>query len=438
MEASTLPPEEIEGLRNQVAQLERQLVAVQRIAERLSSVTQVEDTTREALRLCLEIAEADAGSLVLYDPKEGVLVYRQVIGPAAAEVTGMKLAPDQGIAGQVFRSGLPVVSEDVNKESSHVRDVEERTGYVTQNMVSVPLKSITGEPIGVLQVLNKRGGAAFEEDDVRLVEIMGSEIAAAIESARLAEEARLAAVMRFIGDLSHDVKNMISPVQIGAETLLTFAQESWEKLDAAAASRGEECLAEMAEATSELRELLPELVEMMIEGSLAVQERMAQVSAAVKGLVSKPTFEETNLGEIAERVVGLLRTSAQNKQVELALEAEEGLVAEVDRKQIYNAIYNLVFNALDACQEGQSVTCRLYRASDGEAAVLECADTGPGMPPEIKAKLFTNDAVSTKPMGTGLGTKIVGDVVRAHSGEIELESELGAGTTIRCRLPLRR
>jgi len=225
---------------------------------------------------------------------------------------------------------------------------------------------------------------------------------------------------------------------MGAETLLTFAEESWEKLDAAAGERGEACLAQMTEATSELRELLPELVEMMIEGSLAVQERMAQVSAAVKGLVSKPSFEETNLGEIAERVVGLLRTSAQNKQVALELEAEEGLVAEVDRKQIYNAIYNLIFNALDACGAGTSVTFRLYGTPNGQGAVLECADTGPGMPPEIKAKLFTNDAVSTKPMGTGLGTKIVGDVVRAHSGEIELESELGEGTTIRCRLPLRR
>jgi signal transduction histidine kinase len=69
---------------------------------------------------------------------------------------------------------------------------------------------------------------------------------------------------------------------------------------------------------------------------------------------------------------------------------------------------------------------------------MECTDTGPGIPDHVKAKLFTDRAVSTKPMGTGLGTRIIKDVVDAHSGTIEVESEVGVGTTIRCRMPLTR
>ena len=428
------------ALQQQVQELQRQLVAVQRIAAALSAVTHVDDTTREALALCLDIAGADAGSLLMYAPNEEKLVFRQAIGPAAAELTGMKLDADQGIAGQVFRSGESLITEDVTRVKSHLHAVDERTGYATHNMVTAPLKSVTGEPIGVVQVLNKREGA-FNEDDVRLIEIMASEMAAAIESARLAEEARLAAVMRFIGDLSHDVKNMIAPVQTGAETLLAFAQDAFASLDALTAEMEEEDRSNVNKALSDLRELLPELVQMMVEGSQAVQERMAQISAAIKGLVSEPHFEESNLTEIAARVESLLKTTAENRQVALTMEAPQELVACVDRKQIYNAIYNLIFNALDACQAGASVTLRLERGPGGEwpeggYVTLTCADTGPGMPPEVKAKLFTEHAVSTKPMGTGLGTKIVGDVVRAHRGQIELESELGQGTTIRCRLPL--
>jgi signal transduction histidine kinase len=434
MDEPAIGPEEIARLRNQLAQLQRQLAAVQLIAERLSAITQVEDTTREALRLCLEIAEADAGSLVLYDPHADKLVYRQVIGQAADEITGLQLDTDQGIAGQVFRSGASLITEDVSREQSHLHDIDERTGYVTQNMVSVPLKSVAGEPIGVLQVLNRREGA-FGEEDVRLIEIMGSEIAAAIESARLAEEARLGVIMRFIGDLSHDVKNMISPVQMGAETLREFAQEAFDRLDALGAEHGPDWAERLSGALGELRELLPELVEMMIDGSLAVQERMAQISAAVKGLVSQPHFETTDLPEIAERVVALLQNNAQSQGVTLSLEAPASLIAEVDRKQIYNAIYNLIFNALDACGPGATVTFRLHEAPEG-GVVLECADTGPGMPPEVKARAFTDNAISTKVGGTGLGTKIVGDVVRAHAGEISVDSEIGQGTTIRCRLPV--
>ena len=97
MDSPPLPTVE-DRLREEVEQLSRQLAAVQRIAAGLSSVTKVDDIVREALGLCLEIAEADAGSLVLYDPKQEKLVYRYVIGEAAATITGLAIAPTQGIA----------------------------------------------------------------------------------------------------------------------------------------------------------------------------------------------------------------------------------------------------------------------------------------------------------------------------------------------------
>ncbi len=435
------PPSTEAQLREEVEELSRQLAAVQRIAAGLSSVTKVDDIVREALALCLEIAEADAGSLVLYDPKKEKLVYRYVIGEAAATITGLEIAPTQGIAGQVFTSGESLISEDVSKEKSHMREVGERAGYVTHNMVTVPLKSVDGAPIGVIQVLNKREGA-FTENDVRLIAIMASEVAAAVESARLAEEARLATVVRFLGDLSHDVKNMIAPVKTGSETLQMFAEEAWEGLDQVAAEAGPDIAEKINDATSTLRELMPEMIEMFLEGSDAVQQRMAEISNAIKGMVSEPTFEEADVPEIAGRVLNLLRTQADKAGVTLSVETVGEIPAAcVDKKQIYNLIYNLIFNAIDACSEGCSVTFRTMAGPagawpEGNYLVLECEDTGPGIPPEVKAKLFTENAVSTKPMGTGLGTKIVANVVRAHGGTIELDSEVGRGTTVRCKIPI--
>ncbi|HEY3398117.1 MAG TPA: GAF domain-containing sensor histidine kinase [Armatimonadota bacterium] len=428
-------------LRTEISQLTRQLAAVQQIAAELSSVTRVEDITREALQSCLEIAGAEAGSLVLYDPKQEALVYREVIGEKAAEIRGMAISPDRGLAGKVFHSGESLISEDVSKEQSHLREIDERTGYVTHNMVTAPLRSVTGDPLGVLQVLNKREGA-FDANDVRLIEIMASEVAVAIESARLAEEARLATVVRFLGDLSHDVKNMISPVKTGSETLLMFAEEAFAGMDEAVAAGGPDCPERIVAAFSTLRELLPELVEMFLEGSDAVQQRMAEIANAIKGMVSEPTFEEAEVPEIAERVLNLLRPQAEKQKITLSAETVgEVPSATVDKKQIYNLIYNLVFNAIDACPAGCAVTFRTLAGPlgswpEGDYLTLECEDTGPGIPPEVKAKLFTENAVSTKPMGTGLGTKIVANVVRAHGGEISLESELGHGTTIRAKIPL--
>ena len=75
---------------------------------------------------------------------------------------------------------------------------------------------------------------------------------------------------------------------------------------------------------------------------------------------------------------------------------------------------------------------------NAETVLVEVADTGRGIPDAVRARLFTGEAISTKPGGTGLGTKIVGDVVRRHHGTIEVSSEVGKGSCFSIRLPLRQ
>jgi signal transduction histidine kinase len=104
-------------------------------------------------------------------------------------------------------------------------------------------------------------------------------------------------------------------------------------------------------------------------------------------------------------------------------------------------MYNLVNNAIPETPSGGKVSISTYAVPHGEwpeAALvgIEVADTGRGMPPEVKDKLFTDNAISTKPGGTGLGTRIVKNVVDVHHGTIGVESELGAGTTFKIKLPL--
>ena len=111
-----------------------------------------------------------------------------------------------------------------------------------------------------------------------------------------------------------------------------------------------------------------------------------------------------------------------------------------DEKQLYNALYNLVNNAIQACAAAIPSRCAAVVSAgawpEGGYALLQVEDTGSGIPDEVRARLFTDDAISTKPGGTGLGTRIIGDVVRAHGGAIEVDSEVGVGTTMTVKLPL--
>ena len=108
-----------------------------------------------------------------------------------------------------------------------------------------------------------------------------------------------------------------------------------------------------------------------------------------------------------------------------------------DERRLFNALYNLINNAIPEVPPGGTITVSAKEEPIGVGLLVTVADTGKGMTPEIRDALFTPAAKSTKRGGTGLGTKIVKDVVDAHHGKITVESELGVGTTFHLHLPLR-
>ena len=167
----------------------------------------------------------------------------------------------------------------------------------------------------------------------------------------------------------------------------------------------------------------------------------------MKGEITAPIFESGNLNTTAEQVSKALSIVAYDAKVDLVLELEEQLPpAFFDRKQMYNALYNLVNNAIPETPEGGKVIVRTHCADqqestqDGvllaETIFLEVQDNGKGMSENVREKLFTDHAISTKMGGTGLGTRIVAGVVQRHNGNIEVQSEIGKGSLFRIQLPL--
>jgi len=433
---------QLEELQRTVGERDEQIRAIHRITSALGGIVRQQDLIREALEVSLELVDAGAGSIILLNKDEDKLVFTHVVGPTADELVGMELEPDQGIAGAVYQSGELRVSEDMGADKDHDTHVGEQVQYLTKNMVTVPLKSVEGDPIGVMQVLNKSDGI-FTEADVDVLAILGAQIASAIETSRLHEQARLAEVIQFIGHISHDVKNMVTPVQTGAETLEFMLQDMFAQVEQIVDEcEDEEQAAQLDLVISEVRDFYPEMISIIVDGSNNVQERTKEISDCIKGMISEPSFAPTDLNALVTRVERPLSLVAEDNGIELSHELAEDMPEVVaDEKQLYNAIYNLANNAIQACEEGDSVTIMTGAVSegewpDGDYAWLAVADTGSGIPDEVREKLFTDDAISTKPGGTGLGTRIIGDVVRAHDGIIDVDSTVGEGTTMTIKLPL--
>jgi signal transduction histidine kinase len=104
-----------------------------------------------------------------------------------------------------------------------------------------------------------------------------------------------------------------------------------------------------------------------------------------------------------------------------------------DGRRLEHAFQNLMANAVEAMSSGGTLTLRARRSADG-GVDLEFADTGTGMPEETVAYAL-KPFYSTKPHGTGLGLPLVTRVISAHLGTIGIDSQPGAGTTVRIHLP---
>jgi signal transduction histidine kinase len=435
---------ELQYLRDCLKQRERELEAVRRITFALHAKTSVEDLVRDTLVTAVDTLHAAAGSVLLHDPDRDELVFRYVIGETAAELTNSRMPSGQGLCGKVFQSGEAVITLDAPRDPAHFRGFDEKHGFQTRSMVTVPLKDSEGQPFGVMQILNKQRDV-FNETDLAVLEILSSQAASAIETARLYEEAKLAFVAKTIGNISHDVVNMLQPSVGGAETLRSRLDRMFARFEVLRSMPAPaDPWPAIDQAAAEVQSLYPEFCQMVIDGCEDVQDRARQIVEAVRGELSPPEFQPTRVVEIVERVFRAQRLPASRRGVRLVLKAPEDLPsADLDGRGLYNALYNLVDNAIDETPPDRPVTVRLSAEPDpsrpdGGTLQIIVADTGPGIPPELIETLLTDRIFTTKPGGTGLGTKIARRVVALHHGSLQIESTPGEGTTFTIRLPLRQ
>lgn len=147
--------------------------------------------------------------------------------------------------------------------------------------------------------------------------------------------------------------------------------------------------------------------------------------------------EPVNLAALAADTAKDARAVEPSRPIEVT--AEGPLVAIGDEQRLRQVLANLLGNAMVHTPPETAVEVRARR--EGERAVLEVSDDGPGMEPDVAARAFerfyrADPARSRHRGGSGLGLSIVDAIVRAHGGSATLDTAPGRGTTVRIELPL--
>jgi two-component system, OmpR family, sensor histidine kinase VicK len=190
----------------------------------------------------------------------------------------------------------------------------------------------------------------------------------------------------------------------------------------------------------------PELAKRFLSVTLQEADRMARLIQDLLHLsrldAQQSRFHKkpTDLRHMLEKVVDRFSVPCQQKKIQLKLHLIEPLPrVYVDLDQMDQVMDNLLSNAVKYTPEGGTITVRARRRSDGSAEV-SVSDTGIGIPKKDLERIFERfyrvDKARSRSMGgTGLGLSIAKEIVQAHGGQIDIDSEYQRGTTVYFSLP---
>jgi signal transduction histidine kinase len=248
-------------------------------------------------------------------------------------------------------------------------------------------------------------------------EIGHAEAALAIMQSALARELsqkkHLAALGLAVAKINHDMRNMLASAQLLSDRLVNVTDPLAQRL-------------------------APKLV-----STLDRAIRFCQTTLTYgRAIDDPPKLRRFALRPLVDEAVETVAVNAEVR-VEIVNEVAEEVEIAADAEQMFRVLMNLIRNGVEALQSagpalGRPAQVRITAALEESAAVIEVSDTGPGVPPAARAKLFTAFFNSSRPGGSGLGLAIAADLVRGHGGSIMLVAQPeGNGARFRITLPLR-
>ena len=162
----------------------RQLSLINEIGRTLTSTLDLPSLLNQVMDNAVDIINCEAGTLFLVDDDTGELIFEVVTGPVAEELLGQRLAPGTGHVGQAVNSGQPAIVNKVYQTAEWARNPDEVTGFQTRDLLIAPMV-VKGNIIGVIEVINRKDGIPFTEDDQNLLTAFASQAGIALENARL-------------------------------------------------------------------------------------------------------------------------------------------------------------------------------------------------------------------------------------------------------------
>lgn len=322
----------------------------------------------------------------------------------------------EGLVGWVAKHGEKVLANDVSVDPRY----KAFAYHNTKSELVIPIKA-NGEVIGVLNLEDTKL-YAFDETDAIVLETLTDQIGGALSNARLYEQIKKSNMKlmeldklksEFVGIVSHDFRSPLSSIILAGKSLLKNQ-------------------------TVQQDDRVKEYLQIMVDQAVRLNQLAEDTLSITKVESGQLTFhfKVVNLERIVQDAKTMVRVSPHHA---IVYDIDPNLIfIKGDQSKLRQVLTNLLSNAIKYSPRGGEVKIIVEDHTD-EEILVSVADQGLGIPPDQIAKLFQKfsrvDSGEAKDIkGTGLGLWICKEIVRAHGGEIWVESEMGKGSAFKFTL----
>jgi len=376
------------------------------ISRDLASTLDLRVLLHHIVHAAADLCNAEAASILLYDQNRQDLRFEVATNMDDPLMRGISVPVDSSLAGWIVTNRQPVLISDVEKDHRHYNQVGDSVNIKIKTLLGVPLIR-KDKVIGVLEAINKQSGG-FSPQDQDLLSALGAQAAIAIENSRLFQQTDL------ISDLVHELRTPLAS--------LTTAVH----------------LVNRPEISEEQRRRFIDILQQEISRLSDLTTSFLDLARLESGRTQFHA-ETFSIKPLLEDCLEIMRGRAEEKNLTLAGMIDDDLPElNGDKGKIKQVVLNLLSNAIKYNYPQGSVDLSA-KENDGEI-VLSVRDTGPGISQENLKHLFEKfyrvPGTEKLAMGTGLGLSICKQIVEAHGGNIEIQSQVEKGTTFMVHLPL--
>ncbi len=398
---------ELAHAKAELEQKGHELNALYEVEKELSAAIDLDQLLERILVRAASLLAAEAGSIALLTPLGDALELRTVIGPAADRLRHRRLPLGEGLLGWAVAHREGVISNRAAADPRHAAGFAREHEVSPRSVIAAPI--ISGDTVvGGIEVLDRTGGAEFDDADLKLLALIAGQVGQAITLARARDEQRdqdrLASIGRLMAGVLHDLKTPMTVIS-GYAQLMAACEDAAQ------------------------RERYVDSILRQFDIMSGMTREVLQFARGDRELMIRKVY----LHKFVEEVVAQLRHAFAGRPIEIGVELGFDGATHFDEQKMLRVLHNLARNAADAMPTGGHFWLRTRLA--GDMLVIEAADDGPGIPADVRARLFEMFA-SSKQGGTGLGLAIVKKIVEDHGGSIACDTS-PAGTQFTIKIPHR-